>query len=372
MGLGNRRARAEANGLQAQPLTHGKPREQWVDAAKGIAIILVVFLHATLDFGYNVPLWWWPESAEVLETFRMPLFFFTAGLFATRALSMPFLGMFNHRVVRLIWLYGLWSMFAILLQQLFPHADSLLYRLAVVVIRPYPDTWFIYAMILYFLVAWLMRRLPVWVQLTLATGFAVIVHQGVIQLPTDEWYKIAQYFVFYLLATLIGPAVRRRVPGIRWPFLFVAPVIYVAGVATAEVLGVMNLAPVWLFLALLAIATGCSIAVALTRVPGFGWLTKLGSRTLQVYLLHWYFLFFGSMLIGMVTVPAVLVPFVVPALVVVSISGALLVHALTKGIPGLYDRPTWLVRLGARAVARWAPPPADPAPSPTVPRPTVH
>jgi uncharacterized membrane protein YcfT len=60
----------------------------WVDAAKGLAILLVALYHAQqfLRFaGVGSPLW--RAFDGLLQTLRMPLFFTTAGLFATRYLQ---------------------------------------------------------------------------------------------------------------------------------------------------------------------------------------------------------------------------------------------------------------------------------------------
>lgn len=381
MGLGIPRFRAlQKSGHSATRVTE-KPREEWVDIAKGIAIILVVFLHATFDWA-PVQEWVWAEYTDVLETFRMPLFFFAAGLFAAKTLSKSLLELVNDRVVRLVWLYLLWSLVAIAVTQIQGQGMSLAERVLTLPFVPNSATWFIYAIALYFIVAWCMRGFPVWLRLGLATALAVVVHMGVLPMPTDEWYKISQYFVFYLLATAIGPAFRRFVPTVRWPYLLIAPVIYAAGVVAAELLNATDFTPFWLFLAVFAILTGCSVAALLSRVRGFGWLAKLGARTLPVYLLQWYLLMGASMLFALITFPDALVPFIVPMLTTIAVVGALLIYRLTGWVRGLYDRPKWLVKLGDRAVAKWAPrvtrpaepqlrdstPPASPAPATPVTR----
>lgn len=95
---------------KASPVASGTGgREVWVDTAKGIAIILVVLFHAII-FSDRVGLaWLWPVPAGILDTFRMPLFFFAAGLFASKALGMSFADLTRTRLLRLVWLYVLWS-----------------------------------------------------------------------------------------------------------------------------------------------------------------------------------------------------------------------------------------------------------------------
>lgn len=86
----------------------GTPRERWVDIAKGIAIVLVVFYHAvmfTAELGIANP---WDRINTALDTFRMPLFFFMSGLMATRAVQLSYSLLFRRRMLRLLYLYVLW------------------------------------------------------------------------------------------------------------------------------------------------------------------------------------------------------------------------------------------------------------------------
>ena len=53
-------------------MTTAKKRIQWIDIAKGISIILVVYGHSGLN---NVPI-----IGSWLHAYRMPFFFFVSGL----------------------------------------------------------------------------------------------------------------------------------------------------------------------------------------------------------------------------------------------------------------------------------------------------
>lgn len=59
-------------------------RESWVDYAKGIGIILVVYGHVArglFNSGISVPLNLYHLLDSIVNTFHMPLFFFLSGLF---------------------------------------------------------------------------------------------------------------------------------------------------------------------------------------------------------------------------------------------------------------------------------------------------
>lgn len=56
-------------------MTQTKARIEFLDLAKGICIILVVFYHTTKFYGEDMP------AADFFKAFRMPLYFFLSGVF---------------------------------------------------------------------------------------------------------------------------------------------------------------------------------------------------------------------------------------------------------------------------------------------------
>jgi fucose 4-O-acetylase-like acetyltransferase len=61
----------------------------WVDYAKGIAIILVVYRHILIGIersGIEVSVWL-RNANEMVYSFRMPLFFILSGIFISRTIS---------------------------------------------------------------------------------------------------------------------------------------------------------------------------------------------------------------------------------------------------------------------------------------------
>lgn len=343
-----------------------KPRERWIDVAKGIAIILVVFFHATFDYVADAHVWQWGNYTELLETFRMPLFFFTAGIFAASALSKPFRELLNMRVLRFVWLYLLWSTIAVFVFWLLLgeklHLGNPLLELALEVVIPNSQTWFIYAIAVYFVVGWAIRKLPLAVQLGIALVLTIVFQSGIITDPYSEWGKVGKYFLFFLLAVEFGPWVRRLVPRLRWWHTLIGPTLYALLVYVFRRLDWLD-APIgsakeliaWTVLSVLAVVAGCSVAVLVARWAAFDWLFHLGSRTLQVYLLHWYLLLLGWWLASVIPVPGPIEPWLVPALTAFAISGSLLVHHFTKRATFLYARPEWFrvpVRMSASDVPR--------------------
>jgi fucose 4-O-acetylase-like acetyltransferase len=95
----------------------------WVDYAKGIAIILVVYRH--VEFGIRnsgVPLNQWIINLnDMLYSFRMPLFFLLSGLFFQKSIARKGEKSFLvSRVNTLLYPYVLWAIIQITLQIMFP------------------------------------------------------------------------------------------------------------------------------------------------------------------------------------------------------------------------------------------------------------
>ena len=63
----------------------GRERIEWVDAAKGICIILVVMMHSTLGVENAMGGQGWLHGLVAFsDAFRIPAFFLLAGLLPTR------------------------------------------------------------------------------------------------------------------------------------------------------------------------------------------------------------------------------------------------------------------------------------------------
>ncbi|MEC5144376.1 acyltransferase [Chitinophaga sp. 212800010-3] len=110
------------HGISVLPPTQNKQRLGWIDYAKGIAIVLVVYRH--LAYGLLASDISLPKAItdtnDMLYSFRMPLFFLLSGAFFERSLrSRGTRGFAINKVNTLLYPYILWAIIQISLQIVF-------------------------------------------------------------------------------------------------------------------------------------------------------------------------------------------------------------------------------------------------------------
>jgi fucose 4-O-acetylase-like acetyltransferase len=130
-------------------------RLNWVDGAKGLGIILVVYGHASrgmISAGalQNGPVLQFADYA--IYTFHMPLFFCLAGLFAERSLAKGYQPFLRSKLATIVYPYFLWSLIQVLLLSaaggLTNNTASPLLRLANILWTPIAPFWFLYSLFL--------------------------------------------------------------------------------------------------------------------------------------------------------------------------------------------------------------------------------
>jgi len=131
------------------------PRETYIDSARGISILLVVFWHAfDEELFFNGP----------LVFLRMPLFFFMAGIFAVSILTAPLLNILKNKVGQLLWIFVIWSSILYFsrsgLEQLVKPGLVDLYPAFSIFWNPPSTMWFLYALAIAYFITALSAQLP--------------------------------------------------------------------------------------------------------------------------------------------------------------------------------------------------------------------
>jgi len=181
-------------------------RKAWADVTKGVAIILVVYYHASLylqHYGIDGTI---DRAKAVLELFPMPAFFLVAGLFGARMTTWTFRELWYRRLWPVLYLYLEWSVVRTVFYLVVPgvsgelgelHATHPL-TLALLLVWPSSRYWFLYALFLFILLAWLLRRLPAAVQVGLLAVVSTFFTTGLVQTPNLGWNRIGALAVFYV------------------------------------------------------------------------------------------------------------------------------------------------------------------------------
>ena len=180
-------------------------RLAWVDAAKGLSILLVV-VHHTVTYLQMAGLA--PAAVvvgnEALASLRMPLFFIAAGLFVAGPLAAPWRSLLHKRVAFFLYLYLLWTLirftfFATLVPPAVDPNDSANPESLVwALLLPGPSMWFLYALALFSVIGKLARRVPAAVQLGLSGVLSALTGAGLLEFDS-RWGYMARFLFFFLL-----------------------------------------------------------------------------------------------------------------------------------------------------------------------------
>jgi fucose 4-O-acetylase-like acetyltransferase len=177
-------------------------RHRWVDVARGIGIILVVWGHigrANLDFGATP---WAEEQDRWIYAFHMPLFFVLSGLFLFPAIARSRGAFFRGRWWAIVWPYLLWSSVLGLIEvgmAPFVNTPIGLDDVALIPVRPIEQFWFLYALLICQLAAVVAWPSVTVLWLIAAAGLAALTLLG------GGWIGIRAFAFFpYVVAGISG------------------------------------------------------------------------------------------------------------------------------------------------------------------------
>ncbi len=338
-------------------------RLAWLDVARGASMVLVVELHADYALGRVGGSDAWLHLAnQLLVALRLPLFFLVSGLLGAGMVAGPLRDLLRRRVLLYLWLLVLWwwlqTWFEVgpgaglgpaAMLDFFRPADSL----AEVFLVGQDDRWFLLALALFFMMARLLRGLPVAAQAGLAAvlGLAGLLLLGSrLGVPAlDRLY----YFPYFALGVLGGARLRGVVPRLgRGPVVLALALGFVLAGGLLVRLGSRLDDRAMALLSLVALPLGLALAALLARHGGWParTLALVGRNTLAIYILHPFLLRLACAVAPAPgDMPAVAETLLLAALV---IGAGLGLGLLLARVPGLLSLPPlgWPMRWG---VARW-------------------
>ena len=261
-------------------------RQAWIDVARGVGVILVVYGHV-LDglvgggLFPNGPSTRWMSFG--LYTFHMPLFFFLAGLNVPHSLRRgtgPFL---RSKVWTLAYPYALWSLIqggVILLTAHDVNTPVTIADLLAIPYRPMAQFWFLYALLICHLLAAavLPNRMGVLAGVA-AIGFLVFQ-----LLPVRPDLALTLHHLpLYVAGLCAGRAVSAWQPARGWA---TAALIWGAFVPATVFAGPVSGFDHNGFAAVPACVLGVAGVVWVSKLIDGGWLAVVGRQSMTIYVLH--------------------------------------------------------------------------------------
>ncbi len=274
-------------------------RLDWVDAAKGISIILVVMMHSAYGVGEETGAAGYLHYVIGWATpFRMPEFFLISGLFLSQAIGRDWLRFSDRRVVHYLYFYGLWAVLQIAFKVGLGAGDpgTALNYLAWAVIEPYGVLWFIYMLAAFSLVTKVLFELRVPHGGVLAVG--ALLQMMPIQTGSGVIDQFAEYFVYFYGGYALAPQIfsivewaQRNVEvavGLLVAYALINAALVFGGdfrmLPVHSEMGYAALPGLHLLLALGGSIAVCVTAALLMRLSSMNWLRWLGAHSIVVYL----------------------------------------------------------------------------------------
>ncbi len=300
------------------PMSSKSARVMWVDLAKGMSILLVVFYHVWAGIDrradeIRAPQELYAMVNPVFTAVRMPLFFFVAGMFAVRSLKKPWGVFLSAKASAILWPYLVWSVLQSVLNLVLAKVRgaeapvSLAQLPERLLLDPVDQFWFLYVLFLALLLFYGLNRLlrKAWA-LTLVSFLMLMIPLNVdlsfIRLGSaslSDWgpfFQLCQFFLYMALGSLLGPKLlaipvlpsTKLLVGISLG-CFLAVICSVHGIqverdTTAMLLGIEW--PIGLPVAFLAVASCIAFAMLLERWGPPKLLLAFGRDSVWLFVLH--------------------------------------------------------------------------------------
>lgn len=281
--------------MQQSRLNAANERNIWVDYAKAIGIILVVYGHVARGvFNAGIP---FDESVyhffdSVIYTFHMPLFFFLSGLFFTHSFEKwGGRGLLINKIDTIVYPLVLWSIIQGAIEVYlsnYTNGNLSYSEVFTVLWAPRAHFWFLYALFVLFVFTTLLYSLLPRKVLTIALALTALgyLFQSSLSVNIITGY-INNNMVFFAFGILFSNVAPKRDLG-STPVLLTLAILFVGlQYVFHQVMGLSfeDKGPALLVLALVSILFVVSLSARLSRTQ-LKWLIRLGASSMGIYLMH--------------------------------------------------------------------------------------
>ena len=331
--------------------TTSAERVVWLDVARGICMLLVVFMHFDGMFYANFVSWdqagkAWDAATSAARPFRIPGFFLISGILASSYLSRSWREILEKRIVIQLYTFFLWSaIHLVVLFSLYTNLDYLAVvelgnRLLLNMIWPTTQIWFLWALVVYFLAALVLRKISVF-----AIIISIIMYIASSFIDNTVGMQLCSSFVFFILGCYFPSFGKSLGKSRSFPFLLSLLVGYIGGVFLIFALGEKTVG-VWLPATLCGVALLFHVSAYLASTPISKPLSYIGRHTLPIYVVHGVILMVLGAWTRWYSWNAEKIPYGMAIDVVLPILGNILLVATCIGIYALGNRfgGGWLFR----------------------------
>ncbi|QPS89048.1 acyltransferase [Serratia plymuthica] len=271
-------------------------REAWVDYAKGIGIILVVFGHVNRGlYSANIHLSesFYQLTDSVIYSFHMPLFFFLSGLFFVQSLDRKGKSSFIiSKVDTIVYPYIIWSLLQGAIEialSRYTNNPAKLADMLTLFTHPRAQFWFLYALFMVFVLAALLyskNKFNYILPVLIVISAGLYVYQDSLGQAFHFDY-VTKFMIFFLLGAI---AIRysTAIGEISMGTSLIALLAFILlewGFHGYLGLTYTNAGVFSLILAVVAIAFIICLSVLLAKA-NIPWLRRLGELSMVIYLMH--------------------------------------------------------------------------------------
>jgi fucose 4-O-acetylase-like acetyltransferase len=271
-------------------------RLAWVDYAKGVGILLVVYGHVLREIRPVKGLFsnyanFFERSDKFIYSFHMPLFFILSGYFFMSSLYKK--DFIYDKLKTLVYPFIIWSVLQtsaeILISYLSPYTNTQtpVTELITCIIMPRDQFWFLYALFFIMIVNYLLFRINVALGLYLSVGLWII-YLVFRRFVPDTFNNTFQFLIFFDVGIVLSQS-RKFIYVIgRIKFLLANVVLF----AVAEYFYLSGNFPFssTALAKLLVGVSGAVLIIQLSRLAAernfLNMLSYIGKRSLPVYLAH--------------------------------------------------------------------------------------
>lgn len=276
-----------------------KLRLSWVDAAKGISILLVVMMYSAYSVGEDTGGIGFMHYIIAFATpFRMPEFFLISGLFLSHVIDRKWTAYADRRVLHYFYFYALWMVIHIIFKVGIVTMDPVgaLSQIALAIVEPYGVLWFIYVLALVSAAAKLLAtlKIPQWVGLAGAAALQI----APVATGSYAFNQFAEYFVFFYSGYVFAPMIFKFVDSAMAAPLYALAFLALWAIGNGMLvfspgyqmlpnhteMGLAALPGLRLALALVGSVALCTAAGLFSKLSFMNWLSWIGARSIVIYL----------------------------------------------------------------------------------------